>query len=215
VAATGGDTLNLAVVEQARRENPDVFVVAQQVKPVNRALYRASGADLVLVAAEVVAHEVLARVTSPVLWQFLHDLALHGEPMALPLRDRLVQACGEQVPLIWSVHVTGDGAPAVVPRLWTGTVRLGDLLRSPESRDDRVPAVPLALIRDSRQHLLPGDDVELTLGDELLLAGRPSARRLLDTTLLDESTAAYVLTGAQVPTTWVGRALTRSPATPR
>ncbi len=57
VAATGGDTLNLAVVEQARRENPDVFVVAQQVKPVNRALYRASGADLVLVAAEVVAHE--------------------------------------------------------------------------------------------------------------------------------------------------------------
>jgi hypothetical protein len=45
--------------------------------------------------------------------------------------------------------------------------------------------------------------------DDLLLAGRPAARRQLATTMLDEATAGYVLTGAATPTTWIGRALTR------
>jgi Trk K+ transport system NAD-binding subunit len=210
VAATSSDTLNLAVVEQARRENPDVFVVAQQARPANRALYEASGANLVLVSAEVVAHEVLARIASPVLWQFLRDLSLLGDPVAGPLRDRLVATCGEQLPALWTVVLTGDGAPAVVPRLWSAPVRLGDLLRSPEQRDDSVAAVPLVLVREGQLHVLPEPDVELRLGDELLLAGRPAARRQLDTTLLDEATAAYALTGTEVPTTWIGRALSRA-----
>jgi voltage-gated potassium channel Kch len=210
VAATSSDTLNLAVIEQSRRENPDVFAVAQQARAANRALYEASGADLVLVSAEVVSHEVLARVASPVLWQFLRDLAGAGEPAAHALRDRLVAACGEHGPVLWGLDLDGDGAPALAAALWQGQVRLGDLMRSPENRDEPVQAVPLVLVRDGRHHLLPDDDTGLVLGDHLLLAGRPAARRQIGTTLLDQSTAAYVLTGDELPTTWIGRALTRS-----
>jgi voltage-gated potassium channel Kch len=209
VAATTTDVLNLAVIEQARRDDPGVFVIAQQASPANRALYEASGADLVLVVAEVVAHEVLARVTSPVLWQFLRELSARGEQVAASLRDALVAASGDQVPDVWSLTMTGDDAPALVPHLWGSTVRLQDVLRSPADRDEGVAAVPLLLRREGLTLLLPDGDVTLLPGDDLLLAGRPAARRQLATTMLDEATAGYVLTGAATPTTWIGRALTR------
>jgi len=210
VAAAGTDTLNLTVVEQARRRNCDVFVVAQQVLPANRPLYAASGADLVLVSAEVVAHEVLARVVSPVLWQFLRDLARAGEAAAVELRDRLLASCGEQVPLLWTVGLSPDGAPALAPHLHRGPVPLADLMRSPADRDEPVDAVPLVLLRDGAQVMLPREDTELAVDDALLLAGRPGARRALATTLEDAATAAYVLAGTEVATTWVGRAVSRA-----
>lgn len=212
VAAAGSDTLNLTIVEQARRRAPDVFVVAQQVLPTNRTLYDASQADLVLVSAEVVAHEVLARVVSPALSRFLRDLAGVGEPTARALRDRLVAVCGTRVPLLWTVSLTREGAPALAERLATGPVPLGDLLRSPENRGYPVDAVPLVLLRGDDTHLVPADDTDLAPGDDVLLAGRPAARRAVGTTLEDAATAAYVLAGAEVPATWVGRALTRTPS---
>jgi hypothetical protein len=73
-----------------------------------------------------------------------------------------------------------------------------------------VGAVPLVLLRDGSAHHLPADDTEVRLGDCLLLAGRPAVRRALGTTMEDAATAAYVLSGSEVPTTWVGRALSRT-----
>ena len=71
VAATGNDTTNLCLVEAARRANPDAFVVALQNHRANAPLFSAVGVDFGMVPAEVIAHEVLARLASPVLMRFL------------------------------------------------------------------------------------------------------------------------------------------------
>ena len=47
--------------------------------------------------------------------------------------------------------------------------------------------------------------------DELLLAGWPAARRLLDTTLISDATREYVLHGRHVPSSWIWRTLTPPP----
>ena len=51
----------------------------------------------------------------------------------------------------------------------------------------------------------------LASDDELLLVGWPSARRLLDATLLVDATREYVVHG-HVPSSWVWRKLTRRAA---
>jgi voltage-gated potassium channel len=58
--------------------------------------------------------------------------------------------------------------------------------------------------------LAPADDFPLAPGDELLLAGRPAARRGLETTMLLEAASEYVRTGRRVPTGWIWRRLTRT-----
>jgi hypothetical protein len=209
VAAADDDRLNLSAIRLAGRQRPELFVIARQNDPANAPLFQALHPDLLLVAAEVVAHEVLARLGSPLLRGFLRDVRTRDDAWAQHLLDRLVERCGRRVPGSWRVELTPAGAPALASRLAAEPVPLGALLRSPDQRSRPLAAVPLLLVRGAERLLAPADDVVLRPGDELLLAGTPTARRGLDVTVRDAATLTYVLTGEQVPTTWLGRQLRR------
>jgi hypothetical protein len=94
-----------------------------------------------------------------------------------------------------------------------GGVRLGDLLRNPENRDEPLHAVVLIVVRGAETILAPDDDVELRAGDELLLVGWPAARRALSTVLVVDAAREYVVSGRRVPTSWVWRKLTSADET--
>jgi hypothetical protein len=59
------------------------------------------------------------------------------------------------------------------------------------------------VLRDDQATLAPADDFVLQMGDELLLAGRPSARRALSTVLFVDSALEYVVSGRRVPERWI------------
>ena len=64
----------------------------------------------------------------------------------------------------------GTGAADLAGR--AARPRLGDLLRSPDDRTDRLHVVPLLVQRDTDSILTPDDDFLLEPDDELLFAGR-------------------------------------------
>jgi hypothetical protein len=82
-------------------------------------------------------------------------------------------------------------------------------MRNPEDRNQRLHAVPLLVLRDSACVLTPGDDFALAAEDQMLLAGRPSARRALETTLMIDARPEYVIFGRHVPSSWIWRRFTR------
>jgi voltage-gated potassium channel len=207
VAATASDTTNLWLVEAARRANPDAFVVALQNRRANAPLFTAVGVDFGLVPAEVIAHEVLARLVNPVLMRFLPQVPKQGDAWAAEMVDRIVASCGEGTPELWGIRLEGDDAPALMSRLDGGSVRIDDLLRDPTDRDHRLDIVALTLLRDGERTMAPAGDVPLRAGDQMLLAGRPRSRASLRTTMTEPPTAAYVLDGRRVPSGWVWRRL--------
>jgi voltage-gated potassium channel Kch len=210
VAATQNDTTNLWLVEAARRANPDAFVVALQNRRANAMLFEAVGVDFGMVPAEVIAHEVLARIASPVLMRFLPRVPREGEAWSARMLDRLVERCGTGAPDLWRLQLDAATAPALVDRLATEGVVLADLLRDPASRVEPLAAVPLALLRaDGTRVMAPEDDVVLHTDDQLLIAGRTRARSSLDLTLTEEATAAYVLEDRFAPSSWVWRRIAR------
>lgn len=211
VAGTDSDTVNLSLLASARRVNADLFVAARQNRPASAPLFAMMQVDALLVPTEVVAHEVYARISTPLLQRFLRELPAQDDEWAEDIIDRLNGLCGRRLQALWKVQLSEREAPAVQPWLAAGDARLGDLLRDPADRDRRLAAVPLLLMRGRECTLAPGDDVVLAAGDELLLAGRPAARRALDTTLLVQTVCAYVVTGRHVPSSWVWRRLTRTP----
>jgi Trk K+ transport system NAD-binding subunit len=213
VAATQNDTTNLWLVEAARRANPDAFVVALQNRRANARLFEAVGVEFGMVPAEVIAHEVLARIASPALMRFLPRVPREGEAWSARMLDRLVERCGTGAPDLWRLRLDADTAPALVGRLATDGIPLTDLLRDPAFRDEPLPAVPLALLRaDDTRVMAPEDDVVLRAEDQLLLAGRSRARSSLQLTLTEEATAAYVLEDRFAPSSWVWRRLARRSA---
>ena len=170
--------------------------------------------DALLVPPEVVAHEVYARLSTPLLWRFLREMPARGDEWAAGVVDRLTALCGRHLQTLWKVRLTAAEAPAVHAWLASGRARLGDLMRDPANRDGPLPAVPLLVLRGEDCSLAPDEDFPLAADDEILLAGRPAARRALDTTLLLEPVGEYVLSGRHVPSSWIWRRLSRHEARP-
>jgi Trk K+ transport system NAD-binding subunit len=210
VAATENDTTNLWLVEAARRANPDAFVVALQNRRANAPLFAAVGVDFGLVPAEVIAHEVLARLANPVLMRFLPEVPHQSDAWAAHMVDRLVEACGRGTPDLWRIRLNQDEAPALQGRLDGRSLRLEDLLRDPADRDHPLHIVPLTLLREGERTLAPTGDSLLRADDQLLLAGRPPDRAALFTTMNEIPTASYVIDGRRVPSSWIWRRFARS-----
>jgi Trk K+ transport system NAD-binding subunit len=212
VAGTDNDTTNLSLVVAARRANPHLFVAARQNKAASASLFAAVEVESLLVPADVVAHEVYAQLSTPLLWRFLQEVPRRDDAWAAALIDRLTGLCGEHLQSLWKVRLTATEAPAVQAWLTAEEAHLGDLLRNPDERDERLHAVTLLIARGEHIEAAPDDDFVLAPGDELLLVGWPSARRLLDTTLVAEAAGEYVVHGRHVPSSWVWRTLNRRAA---
>jgi Trk K+ transport system NAD-binding subunit len=214
VAGTDNDTTNLSLVAEARRINPDLFVAARQNQPTDAALFAAMDVDALLVPTEVVAHDAYARLSTPLLWRFLRELPQQSDAWSDVVVQRLRGACGTRLEALWKVKLTRDDAPALYDRLPGGRFRLGDLLRDPVARDQRLSAVPLLVLRGGEALLTPDGDLALARDDELLFAGRGVVRRAVETTLVVEGVADYLLTGQRVPSGWIWRKLTRTAPQP-
>ncbi len=208
VAGTDNDTTNLSLIAAARRINPRLWVAARQNLPTSESLFAVMEVDALLVPTEVVAHEVFAQLSTPLLWRFLQEVPACGDAWAAALLDRMVDRCGQELPTLWKVRLTPDETPALTEWLASGTARLGELLRDPDNRDQQLPVVPLMVLRDEECLLAPADHLVLAPGDELLLSGEAGARRALGMTLIVDASREYVVTGRHVPASWAWRRLT-------
>jgi hypothetical protein len=164
--------------------------------------------DALLVPAEVIAHEVYAQLSTPLLWRFLRELPGRGNAWAAELVDRLTELCGSHLQALWKVRLTPQEAPALTGWLQSGEARLGDLLRNPEDRDESLHAIVLLVLRGDEPILAPDSDFVLAVGDELLVAGWAAARRALGTILVVDAVREYVVSGRRVPASWIWRKLT-------
>ena len=212
VAGTDNDTTNLSLVAEARRVNPDLFVAARQNQPTNAPLFAAMEPEGLLVPTDVVAHDAYAQLSTPLLWRFLRELPGQNDEWAAELVARLTTACGHRLEELWKVRLDPTESPALQPWLRGGELSLGDLLRGPVEREDRLPAVVLLVLRGDECTLTPGGDFVLRSGDQLLLASRPAVRRQLEAALVVDSVAEYLVTGRRVPSSWIWRRLTRTSA---
>ena len=206
-AATDNDVTNLSLLAAAKKTNPDLFLIARQNDPANSPLFDALEIDSLLVPTRLIAHEVLAGSATRSCGGSCRAHA--ASPTNGPGRCsmRIVARCGTDLPDIWSVTLTETGAPSLDGKLAGGTVRLGDLLRSPADRQHVLDAVTLMIVRGEEVLRAPADDEVLLRGDALLLVGMSYDRRALDTTLTVPAAAQYVLTGDRVGQSWVWRTL--------
>ena len=210
VAASTNDLLNIALAERVRHVNGDMYLCVRQRTTRNAALLAAMDIDSTYISTELVAREVLARVLTPVFWQFIEELIEQDEDFATRLRDRLLTRCGTRAPERDLIVLAPRTAPAVCEWLATNDLTVGDLLRHPDDRTQNLPLIVLMVQRGDRVLLAPDDDTPLRQGDQVLVAGSERGLSVISDTLFYPSAVHYVATGEQVPQTWVWRALQRT-----
>lgn len=206
-AASDNDISNLSVLAEARRANPNLFLIARQNDPANAPLFDALGVESTLVPTKLVAHEVLARIGDATVWEFVQEAQKRDDQWAGALLDRITSTCGTDLPPRWTLDLNAQDAPALLEHVVAGRLRLGALLRDPQDRERPLDIVTLAIIREGRMLLTPDDDEMLLAHDRLLLVGRSYDRRALDTVVGVPVAAAYVISGQRVGQSWLWRTL--------
>ncbi|WP_079437513.1 potassium channel protein [Zoogloea sp. LCSB751] len=202
VAATGNDIDNLSIVVTARTMNPKLFTVLRQNQVANRTLFNAVESDFAVVPSEIIAHECLATLTTPLLAVFLDAVRQADDGWARSVLERLTDKLGWTVPAVWSVQLSASQAPALHRLLMLGDAvpSLAAILRAPLTDRPELGCIPLLLVRHGHApQLLPDLDQPLQAGDHLLFAGRESARKELGLTLFNEHSLRFVLTGRDSP----------------
>lgn len=200
VAGTDNDINNLSIVMTARELKPDLFVVIRKNRRYNAPLFRHFNADITMQPSDIIAHQCLAHLISPLLAQFLALARGQSNQWANALIGQLVETLGEAVPETWGVELTSENAPALVNHLGHGKdVTLQTLSRDPSNRALNLAMAPLLLLRNNAPHLLPEPGTLLEPGDKILFCGNPQAKSQHRLILGNRKVLVYVLDGLEIP----------------
>lgn len=206
VAGTDNDINNLSIVMTAFELNPKLFVVIRKNKRHNSTLFRAFNADITMQPTDIIAHECLAHMVSPLLAHFLVLARNKSNDWSNKLISKLVAVVGEEVPETWAVTINTHESPAVVELLTNGMpITLHTLTRDPTDREQHMALMPLMLMRHNQSSLAPDLSTPLRGGDRILFCGRPAAKRTLPTLLNNTKVLTYVVDGIEIPNSLVWR----------
>lgn len=211
VAGTDSDVNNLSIAVTARGIKRDLYVIVRQNHTANASLFEAYKADFTVVSRAIVAEHCIALVRTPLLAPFIRRVTGGDESAGAEALTRVEALVGSRHITAWSVRINAADAGAVHRALMMGgaTIPIQALLRHPSDREQRLGALPLLLLRDGVETLMPAPDTELRAGDEILFAGTNEARELLVSTMVNENVRDYVLLGRDIPGGWVWQRLTR------
>lgn len=208
VVGTNSDSDNLSVVLNARVLNPDIFVLVRQNRHRNQMLFSAAEADLIMQPNLVSARRILFQLIAPLLRTFFGHVREHP----LDARDEFLRNVVEQLrdkvggttPRLWTVRIGDDETSALTRMLHGGSIiTLGEILHDPSDREHQLACVPMVLKSADRVIIMPEFSHILSEDDEILFCGRNQAHNLLDSTLNNEYTLRYLITGIDEPRGYV------------
>ena len=210
VAGSDDDANNLSILMTARDLNPNLFFVARQNRRASDAIFAAARPDLIMQRSHMITRQILARITTPLLAQFLREARHQRSEWAKELVDQLDEVVGALVPHIWTIEISAARAPAITAVMNEGReLRLQHLMRDSRDREVELPCIALLLRRGEETLLRPQPDVTLQEGDEVLFCGRRDAATRMAWVVWNLNAVSYIVTGTERPAGLVWRLVSR------
>ena len=216
IAGSDNDSNNLSIIMTALDINPDVFVIARQNKWNNHILYSSFGKQnkapedpitcLIMHPRQIIARKIRAYFLAPLLNNFLSLARQQDNEWSNITISRLSAIAGNSRPHVWSVCIEQTSAPTITKALtYDRSIKISHLTQDPGNRQSRLRCVPLLLIRDKKERLLPDDELELEKGDEILFCGTYEVKNNMHWTLNVMRSLNYVMSFEDEPESYVWR----------
>ena len=216
IAGSDNDSNNLSIIMTALNINPNIFVIARQNKWNNHILYSSFGQQnlvpdepitcLVMHPREIIARKIRTYFLAPLLDNFLFLANQQDNQWANITISRLSAIAGDSRPLVWSASINQISAPTITQALTLGrTIKISHIIQDPGDRLSKLRCVPLLLIRDKKEWLLPDDEFEIKLEDEILFCGTYDVKKNMHWTLNIMRSLNYVMSFKDEPESYIWR----------
>ena len=220
IAGSDNDSNNLSIIMTALDINESIFSIARQNKWNNRILYSSLEEQhkspdtpinfLTMHPREIIARKIRTYFLTPLLERFLSTAREQSNEWSNITISRLSAIVGESRPHVWSAVINQSTAPAVTRALNFGrTIQIAHLTQDPGDRESKLRCVPLLMIRNNQEILLPEDEQEINVGDELLFCGSHQVKDNMHWTLNVMRSLNYVMSFEDEPESFVWRLFQR------
>ena len=183
IAGTSDDGDNLSILLTAQTENERLITVARRNKPMSEPVFRQGNFHYVLREGRIIAQEMYARITTPLLHQFIGQLEVMPEALVQGIIEKLNQRLGNQSPDLahFDISLDAEDAPGVLPFLNTASgPEVSDLLVDPGANHPNMPLICLLLVRFNGDLVpFPGEGLLLEENDRMLLWGAAGSHHRL------------------------------------
>ncbi len=208
LAGTDDDGHNLGILLNARYFNRDLFTIVRQNRHQNAVAFNASRVDMIMQPSLVTARRILFLLIAPLLKSFFAYL-LENAPGRMEVMENVIselrRKVGNRTPHLITVNFDRE-KKAVTKWLDEGKkVYLGDLLTDPRGKKQRLDMVVFVIKSSTQEYILPEDDYEIKMGDQLLFCGTLLAHRLFNATINSEYKLFYIQTGLYLPRGWAAQ----------
>ena len=170
VAAYKSDSDNLSIAVTAKGMHPSLFVVGKQNHSADQRLFAVAGFDRVMAEADLIVSEVFPRIAQSLLSRFMKVLWHQDDAWGQRLLQRITQLTGEHNPHHFVLKVDTQRAPAIMNEMQSGRLlRLQSLWMLPNDPQTANDAIPLLLLRNQQEIVLPNAATSLQAGDQVLI----------------------------------------------
>lgn len=170
IAGTNNDTTNLSLLATAKKLNPDIVTIARENELENYSIFQYSNIDYIFMPSRILIHKTINALVNPMSDKFFYLLKKQTEAFSAELMEKLIKNIGEE-PEIYELKIDDGSAFAIVESLSENkTVHLKHLLLRRDDNTKTNAAMVLLLQRGNTLSLLPSEDTQLEIGDQLLFA---------------------------------------------
>ncbi len=199
VAGTQDDTDNLSIIMTARHLKPNLYLIAKQNYDSNRLVFQNAGIESIMESARLFVWHTIPFITQPRLATFLRLVRHQSEEWGQSLMASL-RKISDTVPSTYLLKFNEDKAPAVTQYLASGNIlRLQELYVDGEKNPDKPIALPLMLVRDGKEELLPKMSTAIKKGDVFLMASSEAVQSQVFYTIQHEQDFHFVIHGEEKP----------------
>jgi len=169
IAATKDDLLNLTILNTAKQLNPDIFTIARENSLDDLNIFKAAKVNKIYVVEQILADVTYKYISRPLADLFITEARKKDEEWAEVIVNMLNNVTGMN-PMYFETRLDDENAYALSIELNAGkNITLANLRRSREDRNNLLSIVFLLLKRDDEVFLMPNSNMQLHVGDELLI----------------------------------------------
>lgn len=204
IAATNNDTTNLSILATAKKLNPNIMTIVRENEMEDFSIFKSANIDHIFMPAKILINKTTNALINPLSDIFIRLISEKEEIWAAKLVRRLFETINEN-PILFELELDFDFAPEIARYLKIKKELELKIFRvSLHNKELNNNVVPLLILRDEEQLLLPSWETKLELNDKILFACDEHAKNDMEYISQNIYEFYYALTGKEKRTIFKG-----------
>ena len=198
IIATDNDTTNLSIVSTVQKLNKEAIVIVRENKLADFSIFSHSKIDHIFIPSEILIHKTTNAIMNPLSDKLIRLITNKDEQWAQKLLAQLIKIIHYN-PIAFELSVNKQEAIELYSYLKDGTksLVLEKLKSSRRDKNQKNNIIPLLIVRENEDILLPSLDTTIEINDKILFACDENGKDDLEYIVNNVYEFHYIITGKE------------------